>query len=173
MFKLLQKMFSNKEKKENETMADEKDVKKEETKKVETEEKAKVDEKPTEKADEKVEETKKTEEEKKVDETKEEPNEPAEPVNDDEKQVVEEVEPAGNGVRVEDLVTKDDLAEKLAALEAKFDAVIKENGDLKNEVSRLQDKYEDKDFGGLSAQGVMQKDENANSTFDEYSKKFM
>ena len=172
MFKLLQKMFSNKEKKENETMADEKDVKKEETEKVETEEKAKVDEKPTEKADEKVEETKETEE-KKVDETKEEPNETAEPVNDDEKQVVEEVEPAGNGVRVEDLVTKDDLAEKLAALEAKFDAVIKENGDLKNEVSRLQDKYEDKDFGGLSSQGVMQKDENANSTFDEYSKKFM
>ena len=172
MFKLLQKLFSNKEKKENETMAEEKDVKeKVETEKVETEEKAKVDEKPTEKADEKVEETKETEN-KEVEETKDNQEKPAEPV-EEEKEVVEETEPAGNGIRVEDLVTKDYLAEKFAALEAKFDAVIKENGDLKNEISHLQDKYEDKDFGSMSRQGMIEPNKDANSSFDEYSKKFM
>ena len=152
-------------------MADEKDVeKKVETEKVETEEKAKVDEKPTEeKAEPKVEEkTDKTEE--KVDEkVEEEPKEPAEPQNE----VVDETEPVGNGIRIEDVVTKDYLAEKFAALEAKFDAVIKENGDLKEKLSFMEKKYEDDDFGDLSRKGVMTKDKDANSSFDEYSRQFM
>lgn len=154
-------------------MADEKDVKKEvETEKVETEEKAKVDEKPTEKVEEKGEETKSTEKkEEKVEETKEEPKEPTEETSKEE--VVEEAEPVGNGIRIEDVVTKDYLAERFAALEAKFDAVIKENGDLKEKLSFMEKKYEDSDFGDLSRQGVMAKDKDANSTFDEYSKKFM
>ena len=155
-------------------MAEEKDVnEKVETEKVETEEKAKVDEKPTEKAEEKGEETEKTEEKKEEVKETEKQDEPAEEPEKEETPVVEEAEPAGNGIRIEDLVTKDYLAERFAALEAKFDAVIKENADLKNEVSHLQDKYEDRDFGDLSKKGVMAQDKDANSSFDEYSKNFM
>ena len=150
-------------------MAEEKDVKKEvETEKVETE-KATVDEKPTEKVEPKVEE--KAEETKKVDEKAEE--KPEEKPETDEGEIAGETEPTGNGIRIEDVVTKDYLAERLAALEAKFDAVTKENSDLKNEVSNLKSKYEDNDFGDLSRKGVATKDTSANSTFDEYSKQFM
>ena len=93
---------------------------------------------------------------------------------------VNETEPQGNGVRVEDLVTKEMLAERLAALEAKFDAVVKENSDLKDKLSSkseeldgMKDKYENKDFGNFQKQGVQVKDKQANSSFDEYSKQFM
>lgn len=173
MFKLLQKLFSKKEEKENTEMAEEKNVnEKVETEKVETEEKAKVDEKPTDKAEEgeKVEKTEEKEE--KVENNEEQPND-AEPDKDEGDGTVEDTEPTGNGIRIEDLVTKDELAERFAALEAKFDAVIKENGDLKNKIAGLQDKYEDNDFGDTSAKGMMEPNQDANSTFEEYSKKFM
>ena len=48
---------------------------------------------------------------------------------------VEETEPQGNGIDINDLVTKDMLAQRLSALEAKFDAVVKENNDLKEKLS--------------------------------------
>lgn len=171
MFKLLRKLFSKKQKKENKTMAEEKDVKeKVETEEVKTEEKAAVDEKPTEKAEPKVEEKAEEKTEEKVDEKAEEkPEEPAEP----QEQVAEETEPTGNGIRIEDVVTKDYLAERQAALEAKIDAVIKENSDLKEKLAFMEKKYEDSDFGDLSKKGVMTKDSDANSSFDEYSKQFM
>ena len=81
---------------------------------------------------------------------------------------VQETQGQGNGVRVEDLVTKDELAERFAALEAKYDAVIKENQDLKN-------KYENKDFGTYQKQGLLPQDETQKQyeSFDAYSKKFM
>ena len=88
------------------------------------------------------------------------------------KEQVQETETAGNGVRVEDLVTKEELADRLSALEAKFDAVLKENGDLKNKLSAMEDKYENKDFGNFQKQGMIEKDKQANSTFDEYAKQF-
>lgn len=81
-------------------------------------------------------------------------------------QVQEETSATQAGVRVEDLVTKEMLADKFAALEAKLDAVLKENQSLK-------DKYENKDFGGMQKQGVPQKDNDANDSFEEYSKQFM
>ena len=88
------------------------------------------------------------------------------------KEQVQETETAGNGVRIEDLVTKEELADRLSALEAKFDAVLKENGDLKNKLSVMEDKYENKDFGNFQKQGMIEKDKQANSTFDEYAKQF-
>lgn len=88
------------------------------------------------------------------------------------KEQVQETETAGNGVRIEDLVTKEELADRLSALEAKFDAVLKENGDLKNKLSAMEDKYENKDFGNFQKQGMLEKDKQANSTFDEYAKQF-
>lgn len=79
---------------------------------------------------------------------------------------VEGEQTAGNGIRLEDLVTKEELSVRLQALEAKYEAVIKENQDLK-------DKYENRDFGNFKKQGMVEKDNQANSTFDEYSKAFM
>ena len=91
----------------------------------------------------------------------------------DETQQVQTTETAGNGVRVEDLVTKEELSERLSSLEAKFDAVLKENVDLKDKLSAMEEKYENKDFGNFQKQGVMEKNKEANNSFDEYSKQFM
>ena len=91
----------------------------------------------------------------------------------DEAQQVQTTETAGNGVRVEDLVTKEELSERLSSLEAKFDAVLKENVDLKDKLSAMEEKYENKDFGNFQRQGVMEKNKEANNSFDEYSKQFM
>lgn len=88
------------------------------------------------------------------------------PVQEDAQPQVQETDTAGNGTRVEDLVTKDELMEKLAAFEAKYDALLKENQDLK-------DKYENKDFGGYQRQGMVPKDKELNQSFEEYSKNFM
>lgn len=96
---------------------------------------------------------------------------------------VQETEEQGNGVRVEDLVTKDMLADRLSALEAKFDAVIKENEDLKakltnkeDELNGMKDKYENKDFGNTQKVGAT-RDAKANNafadTYAEYAKQFM
>ena len=158
-------------------MADEKEVKKvEETEKVDETKANDVDkEKSTETVEtkeDKVEETEKVEDAKNPDEETEKEN-PTDPV-------VETTEPVGNGVRIEDLVTKDMLAERLSAMEAKFDAVVKENHDLKEKLSAkdeeltgMKDKYENSDFGNFQKKGMQVKDKEANSSFDEYSKQFM
>jgi chromosome segregation ATPase len=160
--------------KEKGTMENEKEIKTttEETEKV-ADENNKVAEK-----------TEETKTEEKVEEKTEEKNEETETPNEEtekEETVVEQTtEPDGNGIRVEDLVTKEMLADKFAALEAKFDAVLKENADLKEklsnankEVDDMKDKYENKDFGNTTKRGVMEKDKHANSSFEEYSKAFM
>ena len=80
---------------------------------------------------------------------------------------VQEVEAKGNGIRVDDLVTKDELAERFAALEAKFDAVVKENQDLKQ-------KYENQDFGTHQKQGNFEAENSPKyESFDSYSKDYM
>ena len=169
MFKMFAKMFSkNKNKKESETMADEKEVKEVETEeKVETKEEPKVDEKATEKVEDK---------EEKVEKKEEKPEEkPEEPETTEEKPTaeVQDTESEGNGVRIEDLVTKEYLAEKLSALEAKYDAVVKENADLKDELSGMKDKYENSDFGGFQRKGLGEKSADVEDSFDAYSKAFM
>lgn len=158
-------------------MADEKEVKNEvETSKVETQDNEVDKDKSTEVVD-------KVEDKEEVVDKK---TDNAEPKTDDANDVeptapqVQETEPVGNGVRVEDLVTKDELMERLAAFEAKFSAVVKENEDLKNQLSTkdeelngMKDKYENKDFGNFQKQGMIKQDKVANSTFDEYSRQFM
>lgn len=162
------------------TMADEKEVeKKVETSKVdEKTENNEVDkEKSTDKVDkseEKVDETKKEVEiDKKEDDTSADDEEPTAPE-------VADTEPVGNGIPISDLVTKEELAERFAAFEAKYEAVVKENVDLKEKLSKseeentgLKDKYENKDFGNFNRPGVMSKDKDANETFESYSKSFM
>ena len=154
-------------------MADEKEVKEkvETEEKVETKEEPKVEEKPTEKVDEKVEkvEEKKSESDEKEDESTEEPKSTEEEPTAE----VQETEPEGNGIRIEDLVTKEFLAEKLSALEAKYDAVVKENADLKEAVSSMKDKYENSDFGGYQTKGMGSEKEKSYESFDSYSKQFM
>lgn len=93
---------------------------------------------------------------------------------------VEEPSSAAQGVRIEDLVTKDELAESLAAMQSKLDAVLKENEDLKSKMTDLKsendglkEKYEDKDFGTESKKGVSTKNSESNETFESYSKNFM
>ena len=85
----------------------------------------------------------------------------------------EEEEYKGNGVNINDLVTKDELTVKLDALSAKIDALIKENNDLKDKNEQLQDKYENQDFGTIQKRGVQSSNVDANETFDSYSKQFM
>ena len=158
-------------------MADEKEVKTTvETSKVDDETKNnEVDkEKSTdkvEKSEENVDETKKEV----VDTSKDETTSDVEPTAQ-----VQETEPQGNGVDINDLVTKDMLSQALSSMEAKFNAVVKENQDLKDKLTQsqkdtedLREKYENKDLGNFNKQGVMSKDKSANSSFDEYSKQFM
>ena len=159
-------------------MADEKEVK---TNEVETKVETENNDVDKEKSTDVVE----TKEEEKVEEPKkEEPTAPAEEPTAQEEQPsapqVQDTEPQGNGIDINDLVTKDMLAQRLSALEAKFDAVVKENSDLKNQLSSkseeldgMKDKYENKDFGNFQKQGMQVKDKSANSSFDEYSKAFM
>ena len=158
-------------------MADEKEVKTTvETSKVDDE--TKNNEVDKEKSTDKVEKS-----EENVDETKKEVVDPSkdETTNDVEPTAqVQETEPQGNGVDINDLVTKDMLSQALSSMEAKFNAVVKENQDLKDKLTQsqkdtedLREKYENKDFGNFNKQGVMSKDKSANSTFDEYSKQFM
>ena len=103
-----------------------------------------------------------TDEDEKVEETKTETEASA-----------EEVEPSGNGVRVEDLVTKDELTERLAALESKIEALVKENTDLKDANAKMREKYEEGDFGGLQKQGLAEANKVAEDTFESYSRAFM
>lgn len=168
-------------KRRKKTMADEKEVKdKVEPSKVETENNEVEKEKSTEKVEKTDGDTKETVE---TTETKTEKTETPkdDPTNDVEPtEQVQDTPPTGNGIRVDELVTKDMLAERLAAFEAKFNAVVKENEDLKNQLSAkseeldgMKDKYENKDFGNFQKQGVPTKDKSANSSFEEYSKQFM
>lgn len=154
-------------------MADEQEVKE----KVDNENNEVKEEKSTEPVEETNSEAKETEP--KSDENVEQKEETTDAKEEPTEQV-QETQPSGNGIRVEDLVTKDMLAERLSALEAKFDAVVKENEDLKNalseksdELNGMKDKYENKNFGNFQKQGIQEKDKYANSTFDEYSKQFM
>jgi hypothetical protein len=76
----------------------------------------------------------------------------------------------GNGVRIEDMVTVDMLTERLAAIDAKLNAVIDEN-------KALKEKYENPDFGtqikkGAGDFGNKDDKKSANQSFEEYSKQF-
>lgn len=89
-------------------------------------------------------------------------------------QVVEE-----RAISIDDLAMKDWVVEQLTALQAKLEAVVKENQDLKDKNAELTSKndemskkYEENDFGGMQRQGGMQESNKvANETFEEYWKR--
>lgn len=153
---------------------------------VEKEEQAKTEPKETEAkaTEEKTTEVEKVEENKdvenKVEEEAKTENVSQEEQPTEEQPKVEEETTTAVGIRVEDLATKDDLAQALSALNAKLDALINENTQLKDKLAEsesenkgLKQKYEEGDFGTNYKQGMTTKNEAANETFEEYSRKFM
>lgn len=91
----------------------------------------------------------------------------------EEEKIVESVSPDTNGVRIEDVVLKSELEDRLAALEAKLNAVIKENEDLKNQNSELKGKYEEHDFGTTTKKGILGTTaEVKTEKFDDYAQNF-
>lgn len=121
----------------------------------------------------KVEEEAAAPEEKKEDEKAADEEGKAEDQPDPNEVTETEENQAPNGARIEDLVTKEELAERFSALEAKLDAVLNENASLKDQLAKVKEKYEDNDFGGLQKQGMVEQDKVANDTFESYSKAFM
>lgn len=161
-------------KRRNKKMADEKEVKTEEkveTKKEDTSVEKKDDAtKPV--AEDKVE----TEDKKEEVETKE--TETADKVEPSDK--VEDVGNSAEGIRISDIVTKDMLDDRFAALEAKLEAWGKENKDLKDELTKKDDelngmknKYEIGNFGGMQKQGLIEGNDNANSQYHESAKDYL
>jgi hypothetical protein len=96
-----------------------------------------------------------------------------------EQPIVEQEMEDNIAIPIDQIVTKEYLLEQLNSLNAKFDAVIKENKDLKDKleesnskVDQMSKKYEEHDFGNVSKNGVTTKDTKANESFDEYCSKF-
>lgn len=97
----------------------------------------------------------------------------SEEVTEEEEKIVENVSPDTNGVRIEDVVLKSELEDRLSALEAKLNSVIKENEDLKDQNSELKGKYEEHDFGKTTKKGILGTSaEVKTEKFDDYAQNF-
>ena len=132
-------------------------VEKEKVKKTEEKEETKMTPETKEEEEVETEETEKTEEEK--DEEPEKETEPA--------PTVDSTPDEGNGIPLEQVALKDEvklwIKEALSAMQAKVDAVEKENTDLKDALAKaksesdgLRDKYErNGDFGSEQKRGSM------------------
>lgn len=169
------------EKKIEETQKKVEDLKKDEPKKGEVDDKKETEQK----VDEKVEETT----EKKTEEVEEKADDKKEGEAEEEKEVeVQSETPSANGIRVEDIVTKEELDAKLQAFEAKYFALAEENKQLKEanaklldeknkaetETEEMKNKYERNDFGNITTKGAGSNSDKGSSyqSFDEYSKDF-
>lgn len=170
----------------NKEKIEEQQKKVEEVKETSTE-KGEAEKKPvTEQKEEKVEEKKTEETEKAVEGNADDKKE--EEAEEDEGKVVEKEVQGANAIRVEDIVTKEELNEKMQAFEAKFLALAEENKQLKDELAKekegkekaeteteaLKNKYERSDFGNIATKGAGSNSDKGSSyqSFDEYSKNF-
>ena len=94
--------------------------------------------------------------------------------------VVETTDGVSNGITIDDLVTKDDLKASLDALNAKFDALMKELSDKDAKLKEAEEKshdLEDKfvnngDFGTTVSKGNDIAKDAGYETFESYSAKF-
>lgn len=169
------------EKKIEETQKKVEDLKKDEPKKDEVDDKKETEQK----VDEKVEETT----EKKTEEVEEKADDKEEDEAEEEKEVeVQSETKSANAIRIEDVVTKEELDEKLQAFEAKYFALAEENKQLKEanaklldeknkaetETEEMKNKYERSDFGNITTKGAGSNSDKGSSyqSFDEYSKDF-
>lgn len=89
---------------------------------------------------------------------------------------VDDTAAEGNGIPLEAVALKEDVLQMLEPLNAKLDALAKENTDLREQnaglIARL-DKYEKGDFGSLSQVGDPKGTKEKYKGFEEYSKQFM
>ena len=94
--------------------------------------------------------------------------------------VVDTVDAVGNGISVDDLVTKSDLKASLDALNAKFDALFKEISDKDAKIKEYSEKANDLenkfvnngDFGNTVSKSSSRPNETEYETFESYSAKF-
>ena len=94
--------------------------------------------------------------------------------------VVDTVDEVGNGISIEDLVTKADLKASLDALNAKFDALFKEISDKDAKIKEYAEKADDLenkfvnngDFGTTVSKSSSKPAETEYETFESYSAKF-
>lgn len=108
-----------------------------------------------------------------IEEEKSESVDSEELTEEEEEKIVENVSPDTNGVRIEDVVLKSELEDRLAALEAKLNSVIKENEDLKDQNSELIGKYEEHDFGKTTKKGILgTAAEVKTEKFEDYAQNF-
>lgn len=108
-----------------------------------------------------------------IEEEKSESVDSEEVTEEEEEKIVENVSPDTNGVRIEDVVLKSELEDRLAALEAKLNSVIKENEDLKDQNSELIGKYEEHDFGKTTKKGILgTAAEVKTEKFEDYAQNF-
>ena len=164
-YKMEEEKIVNKEEKKEETQIEKESSNKQD----ETKEVPNVEDKDAPKKEEEIKEEVKEEECKSCEQDVEKEEESDENPKVEE---IEEVKP--NAIRVEDIVTKADLQEILSAFNAKLDAIIKENQDLKDANSKMHEKYEVGDFGNEIKNGTMNvKPASQYQSFDEYSKQFM
>jgi hypothetical protein len=97
-------------------------------------------------------------------------------VDEQQNNVVQEEIGNPNGISINDVVTKQQLEEVLNALTSKYDALFKENQDLKAQNEQYKSKYETGDFGGNVKSGLDIDEKGkkmASDSFDEYCKNYL
>lgn len=103
------------------------------------------------------------------------PNGEETPTNEASATPTAQVEGEGNGIRIEDVVTKDDLQNALNAFEAKFKALEKENSDLKDELAKSNtelSKFKNGDFGNNTQKAPYVDNKAHYESFDDYAKNY-
>lgn len=105
-------------------------------------------------------------------------------VEEQQKQVEEqpkvEEQEVQNAISLNDVVTKQDLQVQLDALNAKLESIVKENTDLKEQLSKstseakdLKEKYENGDFGTERANKVEADKPKTYESYADYKAKFI
>lgn len=108
-------------------------------------------------------------------------NKTDETIVEEQPQVKEQVNDDFTGIDISQVALKDDVNAKLDAMNAKLEAIIKENQDLKDKLSNaekenqdLHSKYEKGDFGNNAERNFGEKDFGQSyESADDYLKKFM
>lgn len=95
-------------------------------------------------------------------------------------EIEESIDNSAVGININDVALKSDIMAQLDAMQAKIDSIVKENKDLKEELSKSQEKanelhnkYERDDFGNQSERNFGEKRKsNPYESADEYLKRF-
>lgn len=107
-------------------------------------------------------------------------NKEEEQAQEQEPQAEEEIDKSAVGININDVALKSEVMAQLEAMQAKLDSIVKENKDLKEELSKSQEKanelhnkYERDDFGNQSERNFGSKNKsNPYVSADDYLKSF-